>query len=162
MWSQPHRITSQSKFSSGLYHLWNSFNVDWEFATQMLDSRIPALSYLEYQPAVVRIARSFGFFQVADSLFGEFDENKPYEVCKEGNCGGAYLKVAGPGKNMISKELKAKGLIDTLGSSYGWDMSVDVGRRGSQSADRMEAAAIAYGNVLKKYGVPNRVKTYLT
>jgi|TARA_R100001510_G_C7442980_1_gene71355 hypothetical protein len=101
-------------------------------------------------------------FQVADSLFGEFDENKPYEVCKEGNCGGAYLKVAGPGKNMISKELKAKGLIDTLGSSYGWDMSVDVGRRGSQSADRMEAAAIAYGNVLKKYGVPNRVKTYLT
>ena len=101
-------------------------------------------------------------FQVADSLFGELDENKPYEVCKEGNCGGAYLKVAGPGKNMISKELKAKGLIDTLGSSYGWDMSVDVGRRGSQSADRMEAAAIAYGNVLKKYGVPNRVKTYLT
>ena len=100
-------------------------------------------------------------FQMADSLFGEFDENKPYEVCKEGNCGGAYLKVAGPGKNMISKELKAKDLLRGC-STYGWELSVDVGRRGSQSADRMEAAATAYGKVLKKYGVPNRVVTYLT
>ena len=90
-------------------------------------------------------------FQVADSLFGGFDKNKPYEVCKEGNCGGAYLKIAGPGKNMISKELKAKGLL-----------RVDVNRKGGQSADRMEAAATAYGKVLKKYGVPNRVVTYLT
>ena len=101
-------------------------------------------------------------FQVADSLFGEFDKNKPYEVCKDGNCGGAYLKIAGPGKNMISKELKAKGLIDTLGSNYGWDMRVDVDRKGGQSADRMEAAATAYGKVLRKYGVPNTVVTYLT
>ena len=63
-------------------------------------------------------------FQVADSLNGEFDSNKPYKVDKEGHCGWAGLKVAGPGKNMISKELKAKGLIDTLGPNYGWDMRV--------------------------------------
>ena len=100
-------------------------------------------------------------FQVADSLFGGFDENKPYEVCKEGNCGGAYLKIAGPGKNMISKELKAKGLLRGC-TTYGWELRVDVNRKGGQSADRMEAAATAYGKVLKKYGVPNRVVTYLT
>jgi hypothetical protein len=100
-------------------------------------------------------------FQVADSLNGEFDRNKPYKVDKEGHCGWAGLKVAGPGKNMISKELKAKGLIDTLGPNYGWDMRV-VCNNWSQSADRAEAAAIAYGKVLKKYGVPNRVVTRLT
>jgi hypothetical protein len=100
-------------------------------------------------------------FQIADSLFGEFDENKPYEVCKEGNCGGAYLKIAGPGKNMISKELKAKDLLRGC-TTYGWELSVDVDRKGGQSADRMEAAATAYGKVLKKYGVPNRVVPYLT
>ena len=100
-------------------------------------------------------------FQVADSLNGEFDSNKPYKVDKEGHCGWAGLKVAGPGKNMISKELKAKGMIDTLGPNYGWDMRV-VCNKWSQSADRAEAAAIAYGKVLKKYGVPNRVVTRLT
>ena len=101
-------------------------------------------------------------FQMGDSIMGGFDKNKPYDVCEDGNCGGAYLKVAGPGKNMISKELKAKGLIDTMGSNYGWTMSVEVDSRGSQSADRAEAAATAYGKVLKKYGVPNRVVPYLT
>ena len=100
-------------------------------------------------------------FQNSDSLFGGFDKNKPYEIDKEGSCGWAGLKVAGPGKNMIGKELKAKNLIDTLGSNYGWDMRV-VCNKWSQSADRAEAAAIAYGKVLKKYGVPNGVVTRLT
>ena len=45
--------------------------------------------------------------------------------------------------------------------NYGWDMRV-VCNKWSQSADIAEAAAIAYGKVLKKYGVPNGVVTRLT
>ena len=100
-------------------------------------------------------------FQHCDSIMGEFDKNKPYEVCKEGNCGGAYIKVIGPGKNMISKELKSMGIVD--GDSYmGYKIDIDYNHRGSQSADRAEAAMKAASKVLKKYGVPNSVVAYLT
>tara|TARA_R100000656_G_scaffold119962_1_gene94034 strand:+ start:902 stop:1306 length:405 start_codon:yes stop_codon:yes gene_type:complete len=100
-------------------------------------------------------------FQSCDSIMGGFDKNKPYTVEKDGSCGGAYIKVIGPGKNMISKELKSMGIVD--GDSYmGYSIDIDYNHRGSQSADRAEAAMKAASKVLKKYGLPNSVTAYLT
>ena len=44
----------------------------------------------------------------------------------------------------------------------GYSLSVEVDRKGSQSADRAEAAAEAYSKVIRKYGIPNKVVAYLT
>lgn len=101
-------------------------------------------------------------FQANSNLLEDvFDESKPYDVCLDGQCGGAYLRVIGPSKNMLVKELKKKGLIS--GDYYmGYSLSVDYDSKGSQSADRAEAAANAYSKVIRKYGIPNQVVTYLT
>ena len=100
-------------------------------------------------------------FQSCDTLDGGFDENKPFNTELEGNCGGAYIKVPGPGKNKISRALKKVGLIDG-DTRLGYRIKINLDRKGSQSADRAEAAMNAASNVLEMHGLPNYVHTYLT
>ena len=95
-------------------------------------------------------------FQNTDSLTDGVDRNKPYEVVEEGEFGVAWVNIIGPGKNMISKEMKAMGLIETLGGGYPYTMSYELTKNAvkSGSYDRAMAGAKAFAKTLRKYGVP--------
>ncbi len=103
-------------------------------------------------------------FQSAESLTDGFDNNKPYEVSEEGEFGVAWINVTGPGKNMISKEMKAMGLIQSLGGGYPYTMSYDLAKNAvkSGSYDRAIAGAEAFAKILTKYGVPASATGRLT
>lgn len=103
-------------------------------------------------------------FQNAEGLTDGFDKNKPYEVCDEGEFGVAWINVRGPGKNMISKEMKAMGLIETLGNGYPYTMSYKLAKNATKSGsyDRAMAGAEAFAKTLTKYGVPASATGRLT
>ena len=103
-------------------------------------------------------------FQNTDSLTDGFDRNKPYEVVEEGEFGVAWVNIIGPGKNMISKEMKAMGLIETLGGGYPYTMSYELTKNAvkSGSYDRAMAGAKAFAKTLRRYGVPASATGRLT
>jgi len=98
-------------------------------------------------------------FQNSNTLTGGFDWEKPYYIEEDGECGGAYIKVVGM-RNKIAKHCKKLGYID---GDYGTGYTLNLEyKRFGQSADRAKAAMEAASDVLKAFGLPNYVQTYLT
>jgi len=90
--------------------------------------------------------------------------DKPSELDLEGDCGGAYVviqKKLSTGRFLTWCDKNTSKLGEYTKKGF-FVLRMDYGSYRGQSAERAEACARAFAEVLKKHEIPCSVKTYLS